>query len=156
MERSTALGAAGGVTLAIAGAATALVMTVGGLASADPSPDQPAPAAVVTEYVDQYGNPVADPATGSRAGVAPVIEIVDAATGEQVPTVVTVPSDPTPPANAYSAADEYEEGEDEYEEDEEHEDEYEEGDYEEDEHEEGHEEEDGTYPEGEEEDEDDD
>lgn len=130
MERSTALGAAGGVTLAIAGAATALVMTVGGLATADPSSDQPAPAAVVTEYVDQYGNPVADPAATGPAAIAtaPVIEVVDATTGAPVPTVVTTPTEPSSPATGYAAEyseteheEEYEDGE-EYEDEEEYED----------------------------------
>ena len=128
MQKNTALAAAGALVLTVAGGVSVLSLT-GSPTAAE------AEQVIVTEYVDQYGNPV-DP---------------NAATPE--PTVIYLPADETPagqfsyeqpeaaavyeaatytePAAEYSA---YEEGayeEDEYEEDEYEEDEYEEDEYEE-------------------------
>ena len=80
----SAVGLAGGIALAVTGGATALFLTVGAGADADSPTPEPV---VVTEYVDQYGNPVAAPddAVASSTGVNPppiVIDVVDASTGE--------------------------------------------------------------------------
>ena len=60
MEASTALTTAGAIGLTVAGGVSALFLTVNQGVVAEPS-DETTP--VVTEYVDQYGNPlpVSDP-----------------------------------------------------------------------------------------------
>ena len=55
MDTKTAIGAAGGISLTIVGAVSALVLTLGGGAS---TVDQIPANAPVVEFVDQYGNPV--------------------------------------------------------------------------------------------------
>jgi len=106
METKAALGAAGGIALTIAGATSALLLTVG--QGSQPS-DTGAPAAVVTEYVDQFGNPI-DPVSVSPAtpeviittGVDPQVELSSPAPAAVEPM----------PADAYGEAEEYEEEED--------------------------------------------
>ena len=129
MEKKTALGAAGGISLTVAGAVSALALTLGGGTAAG-EPASEGPQGQIVEYVDQNGNPVSmDGATGS------VPEIV--VTTDQAPatgaTDVEMMAAPDPDA-AYGEGEEpdaYDEGA-EYEEDEhdEHEDgeEYEEED----------------------------
>lgn len=57
MDTKTALGAAGGISLTVVGAVSALVLTLGGGTSIlEGSTNQPS--ATVVEYVDQDGNPV--------------------------------------------------------------------------------------------------
>ncbi|MGI9614014.1 MAG: hypothetical protein ACR2QO_13985 [Acidimicrobiales bacterium] len=108
MDAKAAVGAVSGIALTIAGAATALFLTVG---QAEPAPTAQS-TEVVTEYVDQYGNPV----DLSTATAAPAVadELVSAAGYEEA---------------AYGEEAEYEEAEEEegYEEGEaeEHEAEYE-------------------------------
>jgi hypothetical protein len=99
MNKTTAAAAAGAVALAATSAVSALLLTLG-------QPMGPALAAepvesVVTEYVDQYGNPVAAPtATGQldlprfvvvdAAGAAPeVIEEIEYVTTYAPAPVVT-------------------------------------------------------------------
>ena len=68
MNTRSALGAAAGLTLALAGGATALEL---GLNQATSS--SPGPAGIVTEYVDQFGNPVAAPGTASADGMPQIV-----------------------------------------------------------------------------------
>ncbi len=57
MDTKTALGAAGGISLTVVGAVSALVLTLGGGTSIlDGSTNQPT--STVVQYIDQYGNPV--------------------------------------------------------------------------------------------------
>jgi hypothetical protein len=55
MDTKTALGAAGGISLTVAGAVSALVLTLGGGTS---SIDQIPSNGPVVEYIDEYGNPI--------------------------------------------------------------------------------------------------
>jgi hypothetical protein len=100
METKAALGAAGGIALTIAGATSALLLTVG---QGSPPENGGAPAAVVTEYVDQFGNPI-DPVS-----VSPATPEVIITTGVDT-QVEPMPVDAMP-ADAYSEAEEYEEAE---------------------------------------------
>lgn len=59
MDTKTALGAAGGISLTVVGAVSALVLTFGGGTSILSGSPEEAPSQPVVEYVDQYGNPVA-------------------------------------------------------------------------------------------------
>ena len=68
MNTRSALGAAAGLTLALAGGATAL-----GLGLNQATSSSPGPAGIVTEYVDQLGNPVAAPATASADGMPQIV-----------------------------------------------------------------------------------
>lgn len=68
MNTRSALGAAAGLTLALAGGASAL-----GLGLNQATSSSPGPAAIVTEYVDQFGNPVAAPATASADGMPQIV-----------------------------------------------------------------------------------
>ncbi len=122
MDRTTALGAAAGVTLAVVGAVSALFLTI----------DQPADAAQgetpAVEYVDQYGNPLA--ASVGAAAAAPDVVLVN-----PDGTLVDTSASAADAAYGEGEHEEYEEhgeyeeaehGEDEYEEAEHGEDEYEE------------------------------
>jgi len=68
MKTRSALGAAAGLTLALAGGATAI-----GLGLTQTASSSPEPASIVTEYVDQYGNPVAAPAAVSADGMPQIV-----------------------------------------------------------------------------------
>ena len=110
MQKKTALAAAGALVLTVAGGVSVLSLT-GTPAALDAEPT------VITQYVDQYGNPI-DP--------------LNPATAE--PTVIYVPAEEPPVSVAvapetYEASGEYEEEE-----------EYEPGEYEESEYEEDYEE----------------
>ena len=104
METKAALGAAGGIALTIAGATSALLLTVGQGAQPENSG---APAAVVTEYVDQFGNPI-DPTAVSATTPEVIIT-----TGVDT-QVEPLPVEPMP-ADAYASrgvrGGEYEEAE---------------------------------------------
>ena len=126
MDTKAALGAAVGLTLTVAGAVSALLLTVGPL-------DQPAatsePAPVVIEYVDQAGNPVADPQASTQTTpeillVYPDGTVVDAAVPQQETSVIA-PAEAVATEVTYEAPAEYEEAQ-EYEEEED--DDYEEDD----------------------------
>ncbi|MDW3176952.1 MAG: hypothetical protein R8J94_06170 [Acidimicrobiia bacterium] len=113
MDTKTALGAAGGISLTVVGAVSALVLTLGGGTSIlDGSNEQPSEP--VVEYVDEYGNPV----DLQQPDVMP--EIVIAETPAQDPNVEMMAAAEQDPAT-------YAEGE-ELEEEEEYEDEHEEED----------------------------
>ena len=100
METKAALGATGGIALTIAGATSALLLTVG---QGSPPENSGAPAAVVTEYVDWFGNPI-DPTAVS----ATTPEVI-------ITTGVDTQAEPVPvdamPADAYGETEEYEEEE---------------------------------------------
>ena len=128
MHKTTAAAAAGAVALTATGAVSALFLTL-----SQPSSGQfaePAPTTtVITEYVDQHGNPVAAPdGTGLNL---PRVVVVEAPAAE--PGVIEEVSYVTTYTQADSVAPQYEEG-DEFEEDD---------DYEEDEDEEAYEDHDG-------------
>lgn len=95
METKAALGAAGGIALTIAGATSALLLTVG---QGSPPENSGAPAAVVTEYVDWFGNPI-DPTAVS----ATTPEVI-------ITTGVDTQVEPVP-ANAYVEEEDHEEEE---------------------------------------------
>ena len=126
MQKKTALAAAGALVLSVAGGVSVLALT------GTPAVAEPGQPTVITQYVDQYGNPI-DIANGVRGG----------------PTVIYLPADETPggqiayeqpapavegqiaPASGYRDHDEeheYEEYEEDHEEYEEHQDEHEEDD----------------------------
>ncbi len=67
MDRKTAMAAAAAVTMAVAGGVSGLFLTVGSGASASTTGLETEQPAVTVEYVDQDGNPVADPATTPAA-----------------------------------------------------------------------------------------
>jgi hypothetical protein len=124
MDTKTALGAAGGISLTVVGAVSAIALTLGaGSATAD----KPLPIAPAIEYVDQYGNPIELDQT--VAAVVPEIVVITGAPGFVDPDV-SVLAAPESGETSYTATDYEEEA---YEEDEgyeEHEDE--DGDHEED------------------------
>jgi hypothetical protein len=103
MDTKTALGAAGGIALTIVGATSALLLTVG---QGSPPENTGAPAAVVTEYVDQVGNPI-DPPLAASVAPEVIITTGDNALVEQTDLM---------PADSYDEEEEYDEAE--YEEDE--------------------------------------
>jgi hypothetical protein len=115
MDAKAAAGAFTGIALTIAGAATALFLTVGQAESA-PAPQT---TEIVTEYVDQYGNPV-DLTTPTIAS-ATAEELVSAAAYEGEVEEAEYEED-------HEEEEEYEEYEDEDEEEYEEYEEYEEGD----------------------------
>ncbi len=66
MDRRTVLAAAGAMVLTVVGGISALAVAFGGApvdSGSSPSLDATDTTVVVTEYVDQYGNPVAAPGT---------------------------------------------------------------------------------------------
>ncbi len=151
MDTKTALGAAAGLTLTVAGGVSALFLTLGGQIPTEPTSVGAETTVVETvEFVDQYGNPVADPSSSASTATPEVIVLH--ADGSPVTTVsetiteqaVATEADAgTMPAAYADDNEEYETEEYETEEYEEYEAEYEEDQgYEEDEHEEEHEEED--------------
>lgn len=91
MDRAKALTAAAALTLTVAGGVSALFLTVGlGAGSPDPEPSTAAETTIVTEYVDQYGNPVPAPTGEPVAVVAEAAPLAD--TAAQVPA--TMPPNP--------------------------------------------------------------
>ncbi len=124
MNTRSALGAAAGLTLALAGGATAL-----GLGLNQATSSSPGPAGIIIEYVDQFGNPVAAPAKASADGLPQVVLMQPdgtIATTEAAAAVAT--AEPAPQgmeidyaAGEYEAASQYD---DEYEKD--HDDDHEE------------------------------
>ena len=127
MDKKTALGTAGGISLTVAGAVSALVLTLGGGTAAgepagDSSPNQ------IVEYVDQNGNPVS--IDGPNDVVPEIVVTTDQAPATGATEVEMMAA--ADPDAAYGEGEEpevYEEGA-----------QYDEGaDYEEDEHEEGEE-----------------
>ena len=126
MDKTTAATTAGAIALTVAGGVSALFLTVNQATVAEPA--GAVTPAVVTEYVDQYGNPVT---------VAPI----SAAPSDLV--ITTVPAAPAADAageyalaapEAEEATEAYEEGEEyeEHEEGEEYEEDHEEGEYDDD------------------------
>lgn len=135
MNSRAALGAAAGVALTVAGGVSALFLTVAQATPQDPTTDQ---TAVTVEYVDQNGNPVADPNTTDPNTTVPVTPDIVVLNPDGTPVTATEPS--TDPANGYGEAEvqgEHEEGEHEANEHEADEDEGEEDEHEEDEDEYG-------------------
>ncbi len=129
MDRTTALGAAAGVTLAIVGGVSALFLTIN-----NPADATQVGGATIVEYVDEYGNQIADPTVAA----APEIVLLNP-DGTVVEIISTTPEPgDSAPSNQGSEPDGYGHDHDEYDE---HEDEdYEENEYEEDEyHEDEHE-----------------
>ncbi len=101
MDTKTALGAAGGISLTVVGAVSALVLTLGGGTSIlDGSSEQPSEP--VVEYVDEYGNPV----DLQQPDVMP--EIVIAETPAQDPNVEMMAAAEQDPAT-YAEGEELEE-----------------------------------------------
>lgn len=112
MDTKTALGAAGGISLTVVGAVSALVLTLGGgSATVEQSPTN----GPIVEYVDQYGNPIAlqQPAAAvpeiviTTEGPASVDE--GASTGDL--EMMAAPEPAAPADEAYEDHDEHEEGE---------------------------------------------
>lgn len=119
MDTKTALGVAGGISLTVVGAVSALVLTLGGGTSIlDGSNEQPS--TPVVEYVDQYGNPV----DLEQPAAMPEIVITEApAPDPNVEVMAAAEQDPA----AYAEGEEVEE-EDDYEEHDEYEADHEEHD----------------------------
>jgi len=115
MDTKTALGAAGGISLTVVGAVSALVLTLGaGTSFLDGSPDQPS--TTVVEYVDQHGNPV----DLQTSAVAPKIIVANVPVVDTNTEIMVAAQDPM----TYAEAQEPEgEGYAEHEEDDEHEEE---------------------------------
>ncbi len=139
MKKTTAAAAAGAVALTATGAVSALFLTIGQTSApalaADPG------TTVVTEYVDQNGNPVAAP-DGQLDLSGFVVVDAPAATPEVIEEIEYVTTYTQAPAAPYAG--EY--GEEEYEEEDEYEDHDDEEEYEDDEEyedEEGYEEAEG-------------
>ena len=110
MDTKAALGAAVGLTLTVAGAVSALLLTVGQV-DQPAAPSEPAP--VVIEYVDQAGNPIADPQASARTTpeillVYPDGTVLDAAVPQQE-TQVIAPAEVVATEAPYEAPAEYEE-----------------------------------------------
>lgn len=106
MDTKAALGAAGGIALTIAGATSALLLTVG---QGSQPENSGSPAAVVTEYVDQFGNPI-DPTVVSAATPEVIITTgVDALVEPSAPASLAA-IEPMP-ANVYDEEEEYEDAE---------------------------------------------
>lgn len=104
MDTKTALGAAGGISLTIVGAVSALVLTLGGGAS---TVDQIPAKTPVIEYVDQYGNPVD---LQQPAAAAPEIVITAEPPATNVEPDTEMMAAPEPDAPAYDEeAEEYDE-----------------------------------------------
>jgi hypothetical protein len=61
MEKKTALAVAGGLVLMVAGAMSAFAMTLGAQTSTGGGAGAEADTVVVTQYVDEFGNPIAGP-----------------------------------------------------------------------------------------------
>lgn len=118
MDTKTALGAAGGITLTVVGAVSALALTFGGGTAVLGSDDAP-PAAPVVEVVDQYGNPI----DLQQPASTPEIVVTQGAASESGAVSASQESTSTEP---YAGIDEHEEHEEH--EDEEHGTEYEEED----------------------------
>lgn len=116
MDTKTALGAAAGISLVMAGGATAFALTIGAGNDAAPTDTESA----IIEYVDEAGNPL--PAI-SGDGTSQVI-VVDAPGARTATT--TPPSDVTGYAQAAepSSAEAYPDSEAEYDPEEEDEDEH--------------------------------
>ncbi len=122
MDSRAALGAATAVALTITGGVSALFLTVGQANAAGPASTDELQPAVMVEYVDQYGNPVAPPAMAATAnGASPEVILLNA---DGTPAAPSAPAQPAPYA-------EHEEDEHEEYEEEEHEEEYEEAEHEE-------------------------
>lgn len=104
MDTKTALGAAGGLSLTVVGAVTALVLTFGGGTSILGGPPEEVPSQPAVEYVDQYGNPVA---LEQPAEVGPEI-VVTTAEAEAVDAQMVASEEPAS-GEAYAEGEEEEE-----------------------------------------------
>lgn len=105
MDTKTALGAAGGITLTVAGAVTALALTLGGGTSLLGGADTAPPTSPVVEVVDQHGNPV-----GLQAPTA-APEIVVSTNAPNADLDMVAAPDGEPVEGAYASEAEYEEAE---------------------------------------------
>jgi len=120
METKAALGAAGGIALTVAGGVSALLLTMGPSGAA-PAAVETDGDAVVTQYVDEAGNPIDAPAMAD-ADVSPEVVVIGA-DGQPIDGSLQADSMEDSEMEAADDADEYPEGEepeeDEYPEDEE-------------------------------------
>jgi hypothetical protein len=113
MKKTTAAAAAGAVALTATGAVSALFLTVGQAGS----PQLAEPAAtttIVTEYVDQNGNPIAAP-NGVSQDLPRFVVVESPAAEPEVIEQVEYVTTYTQPAVAAPQYQEYEEDDDEYE-----------------------------------------
>jgi hypothetical protein len=106
MESRAALGAAAALALTVTGGVSALFLAVGQASGAESSPTI-ADTAVTVEYVDQFGNPVADPT--AEAGAPEVILL----NPDGTPAAQRQPAAAEGTATAYGMEDEAEEYEEE-------------------------------------------
>lgn len=121
MKKSTAAAAAGAVALTATGAVSALFMTMGAAQSPAAASSEPV---VLTEYVDQNGNPVEAP--GEAGFEMPEIVVVDAPANDPIVTTQYADTSSAEDASSEAYGAEYEEEDDDAEYSEEgHEDEYE-------------------------------
>lgn len=121
MKKSTAAAAAGAVALTATGAVSALFMTMGAAHGPAAASSEPV---VLTEYVDQNGNPVEAP--GATGFQMPEIVVVDGPAPDPIVTTEYVDTYVASGASGEVHASEYEEAdhdEEEYEEEAEYEDE---------------------------------
>ncbi len=124
METKAALGAAGGIALTVAGGVSALLLTMGSSGAA-PAEVENEGIAVITQYVDEAGNPIDAPAMAD-ADAAPEVVVIGA---DGQPIDGSLQADPTvdgeteaaDEGQAYPEGEELEEGQD-YEDDDEEED----------------------------------
>ena len=111
MKTSTAAAVAGAVALTATGAVSALFLTLGATRTPEATGMEPI---VVTEFVDQHGNPVVAPGTTTSV---PEVLVVDAV-ATSAPTVTL--GDEHEHEKAEDEYEEAEDGHDEHEEDREH------------------------------------
>lgn len=83
MERSTAFTAVAALGLTVIAGVSAVALTFDQGPTAAPA----SPAAAVTQYVDQYGNPVDPPGTAAATAAPTVTETASPAPRSSAPTV---------------------------------------------------------------------
>ena len=87
MDTKAALGAAGGIALTVAGGVSALLLAMGA-SGASPAEVEPVSDEVVTQYIDEAGNPIEAPTPAGTAATPEVVVIgpdglpVDSPAGE--------------------------------------------------------------------------
>jgi hypothetical protein len=74
MDTKAALGAAGGIALTVAGGVSALLLTMGS-SGASPAEVETDGDAIVTQYVDEHGNPIDAPTVADRSATPEVVVI---------------------------------------------------------------------------------
>ena len=106
MKKSTAAAAAGAVALTATGAVSALFMTMGAAQSPAAASSEPV---VLTEYVDQNGNPVEAP--GATGFQMPEVVVVDGQAPEPIVNTEYVDTYVSTGASGEAVDAEYEQGE---------------------------------------------